>query len=339
VKTLCLRSAKRSAEWREQMPEELRRIVAQGPRAIPAVAKDRRATELIKAFVQSLPTEHYLVWGDARAMDFVPDESVHLIVCSPPYWTLKQYPPDVGQLGRIGDYEAFLDELDKVWRHCYRVLVRGGRLIIVVGDVCIARRHNRGRHLVVPLHASIIERCRRLGFDNLQGIFWCKIANANYEVNNGSRFFGKPYEPNAIIKNDVEYVLMQRKPGGYRKPSLDARFLSLIPVEEHQRWFRLVWDDVPGASRTHHPAPYPIELAERLIRMYSFVGDTVLDPFVGTGTTTLAAARWGRHSIGIEVERRYWELAVRRVRRTFGGLFGQVVVHAHAADAGAGPLQ
>src|SRR5437763_1723139 len=159
-------------------------------------------------------TTHRLHVGDARDLSWIPDESVHLIVTSPPYWTLKEYNERPGQLGHVEDYESFLDELDKVWRHGFRTLVEGGRLVCVVGDVCVARRRNKGRHLVVPLHADISVRCRRLGYDYLTPILWHKIANASYEVENGSSFLGKPYEPNAILKNDVEYVLMLRKPGG-----------------------------------------------------------------------------------------------------------------------------
>jgi len=262
-------------------------------------------------------------------MDFLKPESVHLVVCSPPYWTLKEYRRTDGQLGYVADYETFLAELDRVWSQCYRALVAGGRLIIVVGDVCLSRRRNRGRHTVVPLHASIQEHCRKLGFDNLQGIFWCKIANAAYEVENGSSFLGKPYEPNAVIKNDVEYILMQRKPGGYRSPSLATRVMSVISEESHQKWFRLVWEDLPGASTRTHPAPYPLELAERLIRMFSFVGDTVLDPFMGTGTSNAAAARCGRHSIGCEVDDHYFDLAERRIRNETTGLFSSVAIESH----------
>ena len=149
------------------------------------------------------------------------DDSVHLVVTSPPYWNLKRYNENPDQLGHIQDYEAFLFELEKVWRHVYRILVPGGRLVCVVGDVCVAGR-DFGRHLVFPLHADICVICRRIGFDNLNPIIWHKIANASYEVSNGSKFLGKPYEPNAIIKNDMEFILMQRKPGGYRQPTDDA---------------------------------------------------------------------------------------------------------------------
>ncbi|HBA55691.1 MAG TPA: methyltransferase, partial [Syntrophorhabdus aromaticivorans] len=168
------------------------------------------------------PTTHRLINGDARDLSFLGEESIHLVVTSPPYWNLKRYNDNPGQLGHVQDYEAFLAELEKVWRHVFRVLVPGGRLVCVVGDVCVARRHF-GRHLVFPLHSDISVICRRIGFDNLNPIVWHKIANASYEVPKGSKFLGKPYEPNAIIKNDMEFILMQRKPGGYRKPTNGQR--------------------------------------------------------------------------------------------------------------------
>jgi DNA modification methylase len=203
--------------------------------------------------------------------------------------------------------------LDDVWKNCYRALVPGGRLIINVGDVCLSRRKNNGRHTVVPLHATILEHCKAIGFDNLATIIWHKIANANYEVSSGGGFLGKPYEPNAVVKNDIEFILMQRKPGGYRSPSKSERILSIISEENYQLWFRQIWADLPGTSSQKHPAPYPLGFAERLIRMFSFVGDTVLDPFMGTGTTNLACANWGRNSTGIEVDVDYFELARRRI--------------------------
>ena len=284
-----------------------------GQRAIPRIAKDLSLMKELEAISGNLPTQHRFINADSRNLMFLPDESVHLIVTSPPYWTLKKYPERDEQLGQIEDYELFLEELDKVWRHVYRVLVPGGRLVIVVGDVCLPRRE-AVRHVVMPLHASIQEHCRKIGFDNLAPIIWYKIANACFEANSRGSFLGKPYEPNGIVKNDSEYILFQRKAGGYRKPSLEARLLSVISEENQKTWFRQIWD-LKGASTKEHPAPYPLELAERLVRMFSFVGDTVLDPFGGTGTTSLAAARWGRNSISIEVEEKYFLMEVERFNR------------------------
>ncbi|EQD43536.1 DNA methylase N-4/N-6 domain protein, partial [mine drainage metagenome] len=185
---------------------------------------------------------------------------------------------------------------------------------------------------VVPLHASIQEHCRAIGYANLAPIIWYKIANAVYEANgNGGGFLGKPYEPNAVIKNDIEFILMERKSGGYRSPSVATRILSVIPAEKHKLWFQQIWSGVTGASTKNHPAPYPIELAERLVRMFSFVGDTVLDPFMGTGTTAVAAARYGRNSIGVEVDPHYFELAARRVEMDNATLFTHRTVRRHGA--------
>ena len=264
-------------------------------------------------------TIHRLINGDSRDLSFLPDESVHLVVTSPPYWNLKRYNEHPDQLGHIQDYEAFLLELEKVWRHVYRVLVPGGRLVCVVGDVCVARR-NFGRHLVFPLHADICVICRRIGFDNLNPIIWHKISNASYEVSNGSKFLGKPYEPNAIIKSDLEFILMQRKSGGYRQPTTAQRDESRIAKKDFDRWFQQIWN-ITGASTKQHPAPYPLELANRLVRMFSFTGDTVLDPFCGSGTTMVAALRAGRNSIGVDIDPDYCRMAARQLKAENADLF------------------
>jgi site-specific DNA-methyltransferase (adenine-specific) len=289
----------------EQLGVEGRRQAAADLREMPLAAE---------------PVSIRLHQGDARELDWLADESVHLVVTSPPYWTLKEYNELPGQLGHVKEYEAFLDELDRVWRHVFRILVPGGRLVCVVGDVCLARREH-GRHYVMPLHADITVRCRRIGFDNLNPILWLKIANATLEVENGSKFLGKPYEPNAIVKNDVEFILMQRKPGGYRSPTEAQRKLSMIAKDDFDRWFQQTWS-LTGASTRDHPAPFPIELADRLVRMFSFVGDTVCDPFAGTGTTLVAAAQARRNAVGIEIDPSYVRLAKNRLTEV-GDLFHQ----------------
>jgi DNA modification methylase len=272
-----------------------------------------------EAIGKEIITTHRLIQGDARKIPYVADESVHLVVTSPPYWTLKRYNDNEDQLGHITDYEFFLDELAKVLKEIYRVLTPGGRLVCVVGDVCMSRRQH-GRHVVIPLHADICVVCRKIGFDNLNPIIWHKISNANYEVNNGSKFLGKPYEPNAIIKNDIEFILMQRKPGGYRRPTESQRRLSMIAKDDYNKWFRQFWN-ITGASTRYHPAPFPVELAYRLVRMFSFWGDTVLDPFCGTGTTMLAAMKSNRNSIGIEIDEEYCLMAAKRLRDENQNLF------------------
>lgn len=285
----------------------------------PSVEQKQRAKQLAWSN-GAAPTEttHRIYKGDARLMEQIDGEKVHLVVTSPPYFNLVEYEGEAAeaQLGHFQDYETFLDELDKVWRRCYELLVPGGRMCVVVGDVCVSRRE-AGRHHVLPLHADIAIRARRIGFDYLTPILWSKIANIATEVGGPSQFLGKPYEPNAIIKNDVEYILLFRKPGSYRKPTTVQRALSLLDPDEHRRFFRSIWTDVRGESRkAGHPAPFPVELAYRLIRMFSFVGDTVLDPFWGTGTTTLAAIEAVRSSIGFEIEEKYLDIGRARLSQT-----------------------
>jgi modification methylase len=282
-----------------------------------AVERMLRANALLRNLPWPAPynkTTHRLHLGDARDLRFLPAESIHLVVTSPPYWTLKDYEPNEDQLGAIADYEQFLSELDKVWSECHRVLAPGGRICCVVGDVCVARKRG-GRHFVMPLHADIQVRSRRLGFDALTPILWQKIANGVMEAQgNGAGFYGKPYQPGAIIKNDVEYILFLRKGGEYRSPTPVQRALSMLTKEEMQNWMRSFWTDVKGEStRNGHPAPYPTVLAERLVRMFSFAGDTVLDPFSGTGTTALAAMAAGRNSVSVEIEPKYFALARQRL--------------------------
>ncbi|HSS16864.1 MAG TPA: site-specific DNA-methyltransferase [Candidatus Dormibacteraeota bacterium] len=269
-------------------------------------------------------TTHRLRLGDARDLSWISNQSIHLVVTSPPYWTLKKYEENKRQLGEIADYHGFLEELDKAWRECARVLVPGGRICCVIGDVCIPRRE--GRHRVMPLHADIMVRARRFGLDALTPILWFKIANGVTEAKgNGAGFYGKPYQPGAIIKNDVEYILLLRKGGEYRSPSPMQKALSMLTKDEMKSWLRSAWFDIMGEStRRGHPAPYPQELAERLIKLFSFAGDTILDPFVGTGTTNLAAVATGRNGIGNEIEPAYLKIAEQRLRlatampRTFG---------------------
>ena len=242
----------------------------------------------------------------------IKSESVHLIVTSPPYGALVHYSDGPDQLGAIQSYEVFLDELDRVWAEAFRVLVPGGRVACVVGDICLSRKR-AGRHHVLPLSADIQVRARRLGFDNLTPIRWMKVANITLEASSSTRFLGKPNLPNGVVKNDLEHILFLRKPGGYRKPTARQEKLSHISTDDYARWFTAVWADVTGQVRRDHPAPYPVEIPRRLIRMFSFVGDTVVDPFAGTGTTTLAAIETGRHSVAVEIEPSYIDLIRKRL--------------------------
>jgi modification methylase len=263
-------------------------------------------------------THHEMILGDARNLAVMPSESVHLVVTSPPYFNLKPYASnaDGRQLGRIHDYEAFLDELDRVWRECARVLVPGGRICCVIGDILIPRRAD-GRHRVLPLPADIQSRSRKIGLDNLTPIMWFKIGNRSVEARRKSSIYlGKPYQPGAIIKSDHEHIIMMRKPGGYRTTPMIQKALSMLQRDEMDAWMRPVWSDIRGASlRDGHPAPFPPELAERLIKTFSFAGDRILDPFAGSGSTAVAAIRAGRNSISVEIEEDYLNKAIRRAER------------------------
>ncbi|MEX0683572.1 MAG: site-specific DNA-methyltransferase [Dehalococcoidia bacterium] len=255
---------------------------------------------------------HTVKVGDARDLSFLGPESVHLVCTSPPYASLKHYPDRPGQMGNIEAYDEFLAQLKEVWTECYRVLVPGGRIACVVGDVCIPRRRE-GRHYVLPLSADIQVQARDLGFDCLTPIRWLKVANIRLEASRSSRFLGKPNLPNGIVKNDLEHILFFRKPGGYRKPTAEQERKSRISTDDYSRWFAPVWSDITGQLRTTHPAPYPLEIPRRLIRMFSFVDDVVLDPFSGTGTTALAALETGRTSISVDIDPDYVEIADARL--------------------------
>lgn len=309
-------AAARQLSLREDELNALLENLPQLDNTSEALAALREANALLRETAWPVPfdsTVHQLRRGDARELGWLKDESVHLIVTSPPYWTLKEYNDHEAQLGSVADYEAFLDELDRVWKHCARALVPGGRLCVVVGDVALARKA-AGRHMVMPLHADIQVRMRRIGLDNLTPIHWYKVANGVTEAKgNGAGYYGKPYQPGAVVKNDVEYILFFRKGGTYRSASPLQKALSMLTREEMQTWFRAVWSDVPGASTRNHPAPFPESLSTRLIRMFSFAGDTVLDPFLGTGSTAVSAIETGRNSIGVEIDPEYLRLAAARI--------------------------
>ena len=312
-------------DFTKHIPDSCRDLLEMSERElqseIPALARDKGRMNEVRQAVRELPSEHELYQGDSRdVLTQLDDESVDLVVTSPPYFNIKDYEtPEDGQLGDIDEYEKFIEMLDEVWAECHRVLRPGGRMCVVVGDV-LQSRSEHGRHRVIPLHATIQEHATDIGFDNLAPILWYKIGNASLESGSNARFLGKPYEPGAVIKNDVEYILLLRKQDGYRSPSVEERILSTLEADEHQEMFRQLWDDIKGEKQTEHPAPYPTELAARLIRMFSFVGDTILDPFAGTGSTGVAASQWGRDSISVELEPEYVDIAERRLNDARGTL-------------------
>lgn len=276
-------------------------------------------------------TSHKVYERDSRDLSPLKNGSVHLVCTSPPYASLIHYSDRADQLGNIECYEAFLTELDKVWAECFRLLVSGGRVACVVGDVCLSRKQ-AGRHHVLPLSADIQVRMRRIGFDCLTPIRWLKVSNITLEASSSSRYLGKPNMPNGIVKNDLEHILFFRKPGGYRSPTEKMKRESYIATDEYMKMFSPVWSDIKGQRRRDHPAPYPAEIARRIIRMFSFSGDTVLDPFGGTGSTAVAALAEGRNSISVDVEPSYVDSIVARLALAEGGR-GEVEVYREAKSS------
>lgn len=242
-------------------------------------------------------TIHKLINGDSRCMSLVPDSSVQLIITSPPYWQLKDYGSD-RQIGFNDTYEQYINNLNLVWSECYRVLSGGCRLCINVGDQ-FARSIYYGRYKVIPIHSEIIRFCEIIGFDYMGSIVWQKTTSTH--TTGGQKVMGSyPYPRGGIVRIDFEYILLFKKQGKAPFVSNFARQQSAMTDEEWQSYFSSHWT-FSGARQNGHIAVFPEELPKRLIKMFSFVGDTVLDPFMGSGTTALAARNLGRNSIGYEI--------------------------------------
>lgn len=259
-----------------------------------------------------MPTRHKIIIGDSRRMGEIADESVHLIVTSPPYWQLKDYGAP-GQIGFDQSYEQYINNLNLVWNECGRVLNKGCRLCVNIGDQ-FARSAHYGRYKVIPIRTEIIKFCESIGFDYMGAIIWRKVTTCN--TTGGATVMGSfPYPRNGVLKLDYEFILIFKKLGKSPKASKKARERSRLSTEEWNRYFSGHWD-FPGEKQSGHMAMFPEELPGRLIRMFSFVGDTVLDPFLGSGTTLLVAARLCRNSVGYEINPDF--LPVMRERMAIG---------------------
>jgi site-specific DNA-methyltransferase (adenine-specific) len=244
-----------------------------------------------------LETHHKIINGDSRQMQKLPDNSIHLAVTSPPYWQLKDYGAE-NQIGFNDTYESYINNLNLVWKECYRTLHNGCRLCVNIGDQ-FARAVYYGRYKVIPIREEIIKFCEIIGFDYMGAIIWQKVTTSN-TTGGGVQMGSYPYPRNGILKLDYEFILIFKKLGDAPKPTKGNKELSKITAEEWNTFFAGHWN-FAGARQDNHIAMFPEELPKRLIKMFSFVGDTVLDPFTGSGTTNLASKNLGRNSVGYEI--------------------------------------
>jgi site-specific DNA-methyltransferase (adenine-specific) len=259
-----------------------------------------------------------IVSGDARRLTGTADQSVQLAVTSPPYWELKDYCE--GAIGYGSSYERYINDLNHVWAECARVLAPGGRLCVNIGDQ-FARAAYYGRYKVVPIRTEIIRMCETLGLDHMGAIIWQKVTTCN-SSGGGAVMGSYPYPTNGIVKLDYEFILLFRKLGKRPRVSPQIKEASRLTAEQWNTYFQGHWH-FPGVRQKQHLAAFPEELPRRLIRMFSFAGDLVLDPFLGSGTTALVAHQEGRRSVGYEIDSA--AIAVAKSRLAESGASTQVV--------------
>ena len=269
-----------------------------------------------------MKTAHQIITGDARQMRLTADSSVHLVVTSPPYWQLKDYGGD-GQIGFNDSYESYINNLNLVWRECHRVLRGGCRLCVNIGDQ-FARAVYYGRYKVIPIRTEIIKFCETIGFDYMGAIIWQKVITSN--TTGGATVMGSyPYPNNGVLKIDYEFILLFKKLGRPRTVAKAVKEESKMTGEEWNKYFHGHWN-FAGEKQDKHLAMFPLELPSRLIKMFSFVGDTVLDPFLGSGTTSLAAMNLRRNSAGYEVNEKFLPIIRRKLGVSEPRMFQEATV-------------
>ncbi|OGD67845.1 DNA methylase N-4 [Candidatus Campbellbacteria bacterium RIFCSPLOWO2_02_35_12] len=273
--------------------------------------------------INDIKTNHKIIRGDSRQMNELPDNSVNLVITSPPYWQLKDYGTD-DQIGYNDSYEDYINNLNLVWQECYRVLQNGCRLCVNIGDQ-FARSVYYGRYKIIPIRTEIIKFCETIGFDYMGAVIWQKSTTMN--TSGGATIMGSfPYPRNGIIKLDYEFILLFKKIGTSEKINKNLKELSEMTKEEWNTYFQGHWN-FNGVRQDGHIAMFPEELPKRLIKMFSFVGDTVLDPFVGSGTTSLAAKNLGRNSAGYEINTKFIEMIKQKLDVGIGKMFDNSVIN------------
>jgi site-specific DNA-methyltransferase (adenine-specific) len=248
-----------------------------------------------------MKTVHKIVIGDSRRMKEIPNEAVHLIITSPPYWQLKDY-GNGNQIGFNDTYEEYINNLNVVWNECHRILHKGCRLCINIGDQ-FARSVYYGRYKIIPIRTEMIKFCESAGFDYMGAIIWQKVTTCN--TTGGATVMGSfPYPRNGILKLDYEFILIFKKYGEPPKVNKEIKEQSKLTIEEWNHYFAGHWN-FSGEKQDKHLAMFPEELPRRLIKMFSFVGDTIVDPFLGSGTTALVAKNLQRNSISYEINEKF----------------------------------
>jgi len=260
---------------------------------------------------------HKIIIGDSRLMAEINNESVHLVITSPPYWQLKDYGSD-NQIGFDDSYEEYINNLNLVWNECYRILHKGCRLCVNIGDQ-FARSVYYGRYKVIPIRTEIIKFCETIGFDYMGAIIWQKVTTTN--TTGGASIMGSfPYPRNGILKIDYEFILIFKKIGEAPKVTKEIKEKSKMTQKEWNEFFTGHWN-FNGQKQTNHIAMFPEELPKRLIKMFSFVGDTILDPFLGSGTTSLAAKNLDRNSVGYEINKDFLPVIKEKIGVNQKGFF------------------
>ena len=266
-------------------------------------------------------TKPTIIIGDSRRMEELKDESIHLVITSPPYWQLKDY-GNGSQIGFNDSYEDYINNLNLVWKECYRVLHKGCRLCVNIGDQ-FARSVYYGRYKVIPIREEIIKFCETAGFDYMGAIIWQKVTTCN--TTGGATVMGSfPYPRNGIIKLDYEFILIFKKLGDPPKVGREIKEKSRLTTKEWNEYFYGHWN-FSGEKQDKHLAMFPEELPKRLIKMFSFVGDTVLDPFLGSGTTCLAARNIERNSIGYEINQDFLPVIKEKVKGEHSIIFQEKI--------------